>query len=74
MVKISWLAPLLFGPLILAACEEKPYKPPMPHTDEAPQSALLTGPRQALDKAKGVEQVIRRQDRRARGTAARAKR
>lgn len=42
--------------LFLAACgeEQKPYQPPVPQT---PASTLLQHERQALDKAKGVEQT-----------------
>ncbi|PWB55261.1 MAG: hypothetical protein C3F18_06055 [Nitrosomonadales bacterium] len=48
-------APLLC--LFLAACgeEQKPYQPPVPQTPAAP---LFQNERQALDKAKGVEQTL----------------
>ncbi len=41
--------------LVLAACsdEKKPHKPPLPQT---PATPLFQNERQALDKAKGVEQ------------------
>ena len=43
----------------LAACEQKPYQPPVPHAGEdKPESRLLDPQRQTLDQAKGVESTI----------------
>ena len=74
IVKIRWLAPILLTSIALGACEEKPYKPPTPHTDPKPQSALMHDQTQALEKAKGVEQLVRRQDQEARRDVDRASR
>lgn len=45
------------GLLLLAACgeEQKPYQAPVPQTPAAP---LFQSERQALDKARGVEQTV----------------
>lgn len=54
-MKPLWIAVLLC--LFLAACgeEKKPYQPPVPQT---PATPLFQNERQALDKAKGVEQTL----------------
>lgn len=50
---------LLLATVLLAACEEKPYKPPVPHTEPDKSSARLFEPqRQALGKAKDVENTL----------------
>lgn len=53
-MKLLWI--LAAASLVLAACgeEQKPYQPPTPKT---PASTLFQLERQALDKAKGVEQT-----------------
>lgn len=50
------LIPTLLS-LLLAACgeEKKPYQPPVPQT---PATPLFQNERQALDKARGVEQKL----------------
>lgn len=50
---------LLLATVLLAACEEKPYKPPVPHTEPDKSATRLFEPqRQALDKARGVENTL----------------
>jgi len=53
-MKLRWI--FASASLFLGACgeEQKPYKPPVPQT---PASTLFQHERQALDKAKGVEQT-----------------
>ncbi len=58
-MKKSWI--VLPALLLLAACgeEQKPYKPPLPHSgtkEAAPQ--LFKEQREALDSAKGVGQTL----------------
>ncbi|MEW5942890.1 MAG: hypothetical protein AB1710_03440 [Pseudomonadota bacterium] len=58
-MKTFWLAGLLAACGILAGCEEKPYQPPLPHTDkEQPGAKLLQPQREALDKAKEMQQRL----------------
>lgn len=69
-----WLAalPLIF---VIGACEEqKPYKPPVPHTDQGADSALFQGQRKALQDAKGVEQTLQKQSEEQRKAAEEASR
>lgn len=50
---------LLLATTLLTACEEKPYKPPVPHTEPDKSATKLFEPqRQALDKAKDVGKTI----------------
>jgi outer membrane biogenesis lipoprotein LolB len=50
---------LLLATALLTACEEKPYKPPVPHTEpDKPAAKLFESQRQALDKAKGVGKTL----------------
>lgn len=52
---------LLLATALLAACEEKPYKPPVPHTEPGNAGAKqFEPPREALDKAKGVGKTVER--------------
>jgi len=45
--------------LALAGCEEKPYKPPVPHTgDQAAEPRLLVPERNAPGQAKGAEHAV----------------
>lgn len=55
IVKPLWIAATLY--LFVAACgeEKKPYQAPVPQTPAAP---LFQNERQALDKARGVEQTL----------------
>ena len=50
---------LMLATTMLTACEEKPYKPPVPHTEPDKSATKLFEPqREALDKAKGVGKTI----------------
>ncbi|HUX63402.1 hypothetical protein [Sulfuricella sp.] len=50
---------LLLTATLLAACEQKPYQPPIPHTEPDKSATKLFEPqRDALDKAKGVEKTV----------------
>ena len=50
---------LLLTATLLAACEQKPYQPPTPHTEPDKSATKLFEPqREALDKAKGVEKTV----------------
>lgn len=50
---------LLLTTALLTACEEKPYKPPVPHTEPDKSATKLFEPqREALEKAKGAEKTI----------------
>jgi hypothetical protein len=50
---------LLLTTALLTACEEKPYKPPVPHTEPDKSATKLFEPqREALDKAKGVGKTV----------------
>jgi hypothetical protein len=55
IVKPLWIAATLC--IFVAACgeEKKPYQAPLPQTPAAP---LFQDERQALDKARGVEQTL----------------
>jgi hypothetical protein len=55
-------AALLLASVAIAACEEKPKTPPLPQTSQESGTALFQEQRQALDKAKGVEQVLQQHD------------
>lgn len=54
-MKALWIAVTLG--VFIAACgeEKKPYQPPVPQT---PATPLFQTERQALEKAKGVEQAL----------------
>jgi hypothetical protein len=55
----TWI--VLSALVFLAACgeEQKPYQPPLPHSDEKAAAPQLFQPqREALDKAKGLEQSM----------------
>jgi len=50
---------LLLATALLAACEQKPYQPPVPHTEPDKSATKLFEPqREALDKAKGVGKTV----------------
>lgn len=55
-------AALLLASIAMAACEEKPNKPPLPQTNQESGAALFQEQRKALDKAKGVEQTLQQHD------------
>lgn len=58
MKHIGLIAMLLVTAL-LAACEEKPYQPPVPRAEPDKSAAKLFEPqRDALDKAKSVEKTL----------------
>lgn len=57
-MKTPWIIALTAAAVLIAGCEEKPpYQPPLPHTDPN-QSKLFEPQREALDKAKGVQQTL----------------
>lgn len=50
---------LLLTATLLTACEQKPYQPPVPHTEPDKSATKLFEPqRDALEKAKGVEKTL----------------
>ena len=54
-MKFIGLLVLLLATPLLTACDEKPYKPPVPNTEPGKSATKLFEPqRDALDKAKGV--------------------
>ena len=58
-MKYIGLIVLLLTTALLTACEEKPYKPPVPHTEPDKSATKLFEPqREALDKAKGVGKTV----------------
>lgn len=58
-MKCIGLIVLLLTAALLAACEQKPYKPPVPQTEPDKSATKLFEPqREALDKAKGVEKTL----------------
>ena len=58
-MKYIGLIVLLLTTALLTACEEKPYKPPVPHTEPDKSATKLFEPqREALDKAKGVGKMV----------------
>ena len=58
-MKTIGLIVLLLATAMLTACEEKPYKPPVPHTEPDKSATKLFEPqREALDKAKGVGKTV----------------
>lgn len=58
-MKYIGLIVLLLTTTLLTACEEKPYKPPVPHTEPDKSATKLFEPqREALDKAKGVGKTV----------------
>ena len=73
-MKSRWLAVLPFIMLIGACEEQKPYKPPTPHTDQGADSALFQSQRKALQDAKGVEQTLQKQSEEQRKAAEEASR
>lgn len=65
MKHIGRVVLLLATALLATACEQKPYQPPVPHTEPEKSAAKLFEPqREALDKAgdagKAVEQSNRK--------------
>lgn len=57
-MKHAGLITLLLATMLLAACEEKPYKAPLPHTGQDKSATKLLEPkREALDKAKSAEKA-----------------
>jgi len=58
-MKTIRLIVLLLATALLAACEQKPYQPPVPHTEPDKSATKLFEPqREALDKAKGVGNTV----------------
>lgn len=58
-MKTIGLIVLLLATAMLTACEEKPYKPPVPHTEPDKSATKLFEPqREALDKAKSVGKTV----------------
>ena len=58
-MKHAGLITMLLAAILLTACEEKPYKAPVPHTEPDKSATKLFAPqREALDKAKGVENTV----------------
>jgi len=58
-MKYIGLIVLLLTTALLAACEQKPYQPPVPHTEPDKSATKLFEPqREALDKAKGVGKTV----------------
>ena len=58
-MKYIGLIVLLLTTALLTACEEKPYKSPVPHTEPDKSATKLFEPqREALDKAKGVGKTV----------------
>ncbi|BAN34394.1 hypothetical protein SCD_n00547 [Sulfuricella denitrificans skB26] len=58
-MKTIGLIVLLLATVLLTACEEKPYKAPVPHTEPDKSATKLFEPqREALDKAKGVGKTL----------------
>lgn len=47
---------VLMSTALLAACDQKPYQPPVPNTDQG--TKLFEPQREALEKAKGVEKTL----------------
>lgn len=60
---------LLLATLAVAACEEKPHKPPLPQTDKDAGAVLFQDQRKALDKARGVEQTVQQHEQEQRQAA-----
>ncbi|MCE5181347.1 MAG: hypothetical protein LLG15_06055 [Betaproteobacteria bacterium] len=53
------LIAMLLAATLLAACEEKPYQPPVPRAEpDKPAAKLFEPQREALDKAKSVEKTL----------------
>jgi len=58
-MKTIGLIVLLLTTALLTACEQKPYQPPVPHTEPDKSATKLFEPqREALDKAKSVGKTI----------------
>jgi len=58
-MKATGLIVLLLTTALLAACEQKPYQPPVPHTEPDKSATKLFEPqREALDKARGVGKTV----------------
>ena len=58
-MKATGLIVLLLVTALLAACEQKPYQPPVPHTEPDKSATKLFEPqREALDKARGVGKTV----------------
>ena len=58
-MKHTGLIIALLAAALLAACEEKPYNPPVPKTEPDKSAVkLFESQREALDKARGVERTI----------------
>ena len=52
---------LLLATALLAACEQKPSQPPVPHTEPDKSAARLFEPqREALDKAREAGKAVER--------------
>jgi len=57
-MKISLIISAFLISATLAACDERPDKAPIPHTDKSTGTGLFQDERNALEKAKTVEQTI----------------
>ena len=57
-MKTSLLISAILLTATLAACDERPDKPPIPHTDKPAGTGLFQDERNALDKAKTVEKTL----------------
>lgn len=68
-MNIRWLITSLIMSFVLIACDEsKPNKPPIPHLDKPSGPALFNDQIKALDKAKGVESTLQKQNTEERST------
>jgi outer membrane biogenesis lipoprotein LolB len=64
---------LLLATALLTACEEKPYKPPVPHTEPDKSATKLFEPqREALDKAKSAGKTLEQASQEQKETAEKA--
>lgn len=57
-MKISLIISAALFSAALSACDERPDKAPIPHTDKTPGTALFQDERNAMDKAKTVEKTL----------------
>lgn len=57
-MKISLIISAILVSATLSACDERPDKAPIPHTDKSPDSGLFQDERNALDKARTVEKTL----------------
>jgi len=57
-MKISLIISAVLLSATLSACDERPDKAPVPHTEKAPAAGLFQDERNALEKAKTVEKTL----------------